>query len=246
MICSSISRSTISNMKRSHLVRSLVTRSSKRSCLRSSQHLQINTSSSSFYQPISISSRHSFSSSANPKNDQDDDLSTMPGVENDPSSIKAAFRHRLESQRQRALNGGGSNRIDKQHKKGSLTARERLDLLFDTDTFTEMDQLKVHRCQEFGMNTEENKIPGDGVVTGYGKVNGRNVFAFSQDFTVFGGSLSETHAQKIVKIMDMAMRVGAPVIGLNDSGGARIQDGVDSLAGCESFNKFCNVKFLFI
>lgn len=95
----------------------------------------------------------------------------------------------------------------------------------------EIDQLKIHRCQEFGMNTTENKIPGDGVITGYGKVNGRDVFAFSQDFTVFGGSLSETHAQKIVKVMDMAMRVGAPVIGLNDSGGARIQDGIDSLAG---------------
>jgi propionyl-CoA carboxylase beta chain len=111
--------------------------------------------------------------------------------------------------------------------------RERLSLLYDKSTFTEIDQLKIHRCQEFGMNTEENKIPGDGVITGYGKLNERDVFAFSQDFTVFGGSLSETHAQKIVKIMEMAMRVGAPVIGLNDSGGARIQDGIDSLAGCE-------------
>lgn len=127
--------------------------------------------------------------------------------------------------------GGGEKKIAKQHARGSLTARERLDLLFDAGSFAEVDQMKVHRCQEFGMDKEENKIPGDGVVTGHGTVNGRRVFAFSQDFTVFGGSLSETHAQKIVKIMDMAVRVGAPVIGLNDSGGARIQDGIDSLAG---------------
>mmetsp|Transcript_11992 Transcript_11992/g.13942 ORF Transcript_11992/g.13942 Transcript_11992/m.13942 type:complete len:571 (+) Transcript_11992:2-1714(+) len=158
------------------------------------------------------------------------------GVDTDPSTIKAKFRTHLKSQRQKSLNGGGITRIQKQHNKGSLTARERLTLLFDKNTFHEIDQLKVHRCQEFDMNKEENKIPGDGVVTGYGKVNGRTVYAFSQDFTVFGGSLSETHAQKIVKIMDMALRVGCPVIGLNDSGGARIQDGVDSLAGyCDIF-----------
>lgn len=152
-------------------------------------------------------------------------------LDSEPSVIKAAFRENLDKERQRAILGGGEDRIAKQHAKGSLTARERLSLLFDDGSFREMDQLKVHRCQEFGMDSEENKIPGDGVVTGHGTVNGRTVFAFSQDFTVFGGSLSETHAQKIVKIMDMAVRVGAPVIGLNDSGGARIQDGVDSLAG---------------
>lgn len=152
-------------------------------------------------------------------------------LESEPSSVKAAFRQNLEELRQRALLGGGSQKIAKQHARGSLTARERLDLLFDSGSFAEVDQMKVHRCQEFGMDKEENKIPGDGVVTGHGTVNGRRVFAFSQDFTVFGGSLSETHAQKIVKIMDMAVRVGAPVIGLNDSGGARIQDGIDSLAG---------------
>jgi len=156
---------------------------------------------------------------------------TTSGIASDPSSIKASFRDHLETQRERALEGGGSKRIQKQHARGSLTARERIRLLFDEGSFCEVDQLKVHRTAEFGMDSEENKIPGDGVVTGYGKVNGRTVFAFSQDFTVFGGSLSETHAQKIVKIMEQAMRVGAPFIGLNDSGGARIQDGVDSLAG---------------
>jgi propionyl-CoA carboxylase beta chain len=152
-------------------------------------------------------------------------------LDSEPPSVKANFRKTLEKERSRALSGGGEDRIAKQHAKGSLTARERLGLLFDDGSFREMDQMKVHRCQEFGMDSEENKIPGDGVVTGHGTVNGRTVFAFSQDFTVFGGSLSETHAQKIAKIMDMAVRVGAPVIGLNDSGGARIQDGVDSLAG---------------
>ena len=174
------------------------------------------------------------------KEEEQEETNMIGNSGSDPSSIKASFRKRLESQRQRALEGGGAQRIQKQHQKGSLTARERIDLLFDVGTFTELDQLKVHRCQEFGMNTPENKIPGDGVVTGHGKVNGRHVFAFSQDFTVFGGSLSETHAQKIIKIMDMALRVGAPVIGLNDSGGARIQDGVDSLAGCTfSFLNSC-------
>ncbi len=135
----------------------------------------------------------------------------------------------LEEKRAAARLGGGQKRIDAQHSKGKLTARERIDLLLDPDSFEEWDMFKEHRCTDFGM--AENKTPGDGVVTGYGTINGRLIFVFSQDFTVFGGSLSETHAEKICKIMDQAMKVGAPVIGLNDSGGARIQEGVDSLAG---------------
>ena len=134
----------------------------------------------------------------------------------------------LEEKRRKALEGGGKNRIDAQHKKGKLTARERIDLLLDKDSFEEWDMFVEHRSTDFGM--EKNKVPGDGVVTGHGLINGRQVFVFSQDFTVFGGSLSEAHANKIVKIMEKAMQVGAPVIGLNDSGGARIQEGVDSLA----------------
>ena len=136
---------------------------------------------------------------------------------------------RLEAKREAARKGGGEKRIAQQHEKGKLTARERLDLLFDRGTFEEWDMFVEHRSTDFGM--EEQKIPGDGVVTGHGLVNGRRVFAFSQDFTVFGGSLSEAHAEKICKIMDQAIRVGAPIVGLNDSGGARIQEGVASLAG---------------
>ena len=135
----------------------------------------------------------------------------------------------LESRRNRANMGGGQKRIDAQHAKGKLTARERLDLLFDANSFEEWDRFVEHRCSDFGM--ENQRVPGDGVVTGHGLVNGRTVFAFSQDFTVLGGSLSASHAMKICKIMEQAMRVGAPVIGLNDSGGARIQEGVASLAG---------------
>ena len=135
----------------------------------------------------------------------------------------------LEEKRAAARLGGGQKRIDAQHSKGKLTARERIDLLLDAGSFEEWDMFKEHRCTDFGM--ADNKTPGDGVVTGYGTINGRLVFVFSQDFTVFGGSLSETHAEKLCKIMDQAMKVGAPVIGLNDSGGARIQEGVDSLAG---------------
>ena len=142
---------------------------------------------------------------------------------------KRAFRATLKDQNEQSLLGGGQRRIDAQHAKGKLTARERISLLYDTDTFREYDKLKSHRCTEFG--SEDEKYPGDGVVAGHGKINGRTVFAFSQDFTVLGGSLSETNAQKICKVMDKAMKVGAPVIGLNDSGGARIQEGVDSLAG---------------
>ena len=136
---------------------------------------------------------------------------------------------RLEEKRRRARQGGGEKRIGSQHGKGKLTARERIELLLDPDSFEEWDMFVEHRCVDFGM--AEQSIPGDGVVTGYGTVNGRLVFVFSQDFTVFGGSLSEAHAEKICKIMDQAIKVGAPVIGLNDSGGARIQEGVASLAG---------------
>lgn len=125
--------------------------------------------------------------------------------------------------------GGGKKRIDEQHKKGKLTARERLTILLDEGSFVELDMFVKHRSHDFGL--ESQQFPGDGVVTGYGKIDGRTVFVFSQDFTVFGGSLSEAHAEKICKIMDMAMKVGAPVIGLNDSGGARIQEGVVSLGG---------------
>ncbi|MFO1431568.1 MAG: acyl-CoA carboxylase subunit beta [Candidatus Competibacteraceae bacterium] len=135
----------------------------------------------------------------------------------------------LEEKRDAARLGGGQRRIDAQHKRGKLTARERIELLLDPGTFEEWDMFVEHRCTEFGMG--DQRIPGDGVVTGYGTINGRVVFVFSQDFTVFGGSLSEAHAEKICKIMDHAMKVGAPVIGLNDSGGARIQEGVASLAG---------------
>jgi propionyl-CoA carboxylase beta chain len=135
----------------------------------------------------------------------------------------------LEEKRRRARLGGGKKRIDVQHEKGKLTARERIEVLLDADTFEEWDMFVEHRSTDFGM--EKQLTPGDGVVTGYGTINGRVVFVFSQDFTVFGGSLSEAHAEKICKIMDQAMKVGAPVIGLNDSGGARIQEGVASLAG---------------
>ena len=135
----------------------------------------------------------------------------------------------LKKRKEAALRGGGPERVAKQHEQGKLTARERLDLLLDPDTFEELDRFVTHRCTDFGM--EKQKFAGDGVVTGHGLVDGRRVFVFSQDFTVFGGSLSETYAQKICKIMDLAMKVGAPVIGLNDSGGARIQEGVVSLGG---------------
>ena len=135
----------------------------------------------------------------------------------------------LEKRREQARLGGGEKRIEAQHSKGRLTARERLTVLLDPGSFEEYDMFVEHNCADFGM--ESQKVPGDGVVTGSGTINGRLVFVFAQDFTVFGGSLSERHAQKICKVMDMAMKVGAPVIGLNDSGGARIQEGVASLAG---------------
>ncbi|MEY4624871.1 MAG: hypothetical protein RL061_396 [Pseudomonadota bacterium] len=135
----------------------------------------------------------------------------------------------LEAKREQARLGGGQKRINAQHGKGKLTARERIELLLDEGSFEEWDMFVEHRCTDFGMANES--VPGDGVVTGYGMINGRLVFVFSQDFTVFGGSLSEAHAEKICKVMDQAMKVGAPVIGLNDSGGARIQEGVASLGG---------------
>ncbi len=135
----------------------------------------------------------------------------------------------VNKKRNSALVGGGQKRIDVQHSKGKLTARERLDVLLDPDSFEEFGMLVEHRCTNFKM--EKNKIPGDGVVTGSGTINGRLVFVYSQDFTVLGGSLSETQAKKICQVMDMAAKSGAPIIGLNDSGGARIQEGVDSLGG---------------
>ncbi len=142
------------------------------------------------------------------------------------------FQEKLAELRRRheaAEAGGGQERRGRQHAEGKLSARERLDLLFDGGTFEELDKLVEHRCQDFGM--AEQRIPGDGVVTGYGRINGRLAYAFAQDFTVFGGSLSEANAGKICKIMDLAMKTGAPIVGLNDSGGARIQEGVASLAG---------------
>ncbi len=136
---------------------------------------------------------------------------------------------KLEDRRRQAAEGGGPERVARQHQKGKLSARERLDLLFDDDSFVELDRFVEHRCTDFGLDDE--KYPGDGVVTGYGRVDGRIVYSFSQDFTVFGGSLSEAHAEKIVKLLDLALKTGSPVVGLNDSGGARIQEGVASLGG---------------
>src|SRR3989442_10725320 len=135
------------------------------------------------------------------------------------------LRERLE----RAEQGGGAARVEKQHAAGKMTARERVEFLLDEDTFQEFDKLVEHRSRDFGL--EKQIYPGDGVITGHGLIDGRKVFVFAQDFTVFGGSLSETHAEKICKVMDLAMKVGAPIIGLNDSGGARIQEGVVSLGG---------------
>ncbi|WGF88637.1 acyl-CoA carboxylase subunit beta [Marinivivus vitaminiproducens] len=147
----------------------------------------------------------------------------------------------LERRREAARMGGGSKRIEAQHTRGKLTARERLELLLDAGSFEEADMFVEHRCVDFGM--ENQRIPGDGVVTGQGTINGRPVFVYSQDFTVFGGSLSETHAEKICKTMDRAVQVGAPLIGINDSGGARIQEGVASLAGyAEVFKRNCHAS----
>ena len=136
---------------------------------------------------------------------------------------------RLENMRSEALLGGGEKRIEAQHAKGKLTARERISLLLDPGTFEELGMLVTHRSTNFGL--DKQKFLGDGVVTGYGQVNGRLIYVFSQDFTVLGGSLAEAHAEKICKILDLALENGAPVVGLNDSGGARIQEGVVSLGG---------------
>uniref|UniRef100_A0A672Q1L8 Propionyl-CoA carboxylase beta chain, mitochondrial n=1 Tax=Sinocyclocheilus grahami TaxID=75366 RepID=A0A672Q1L8_SINGR len=155
-----------------------------------------------------------------------------------------SVQERIEKKRKAALTGGGQLRIAAQHKRGKLTARERLELLLDPDSFVECDMFVEHRCSDFGMEADHNKYPGDSVVTGQGRINGRLVYVFSQDFTVFGGSLSGAHAQKVCKIMDQAMMVGAPVIGLNDSGGARIQEGVESLAGYADI--FLDTSYLFI
>ena len=140
-----------------------------------------------------------------------------------------SVRERLDTLNARAELGGGEARIERQHSAGKMTARERIELLLDPGSFFEVDKLVMHQCSDFGM--ENNRTPGDGVVTGYGTIDGRKIFIFAQDFTVFGGSLSGAYASKICKVMDLAMSVGAPVIGLNDSGGARIQEGVVSLAG---------------
>ena len=135
----------------------------------------------------------------------------------------------LREYRQKIETGGGEKRIEKQHKSGKLTARERLSILFDEGTFVELDAFVKHRCTNFGM--EKLDASAEGVVTGYGQVDGRLVYAYAQDFTVIGGSLGEMHANKICKVLDNALKVGAPVVGLNDSGGARIQEGVDALSG---------------
>ncbi|HVR64052.1 MAG TPA: carboxyl transferase domain-containing protein [Polyangia bacterium] len=155
----------------------------------------------------------------------------MSGPEREPGPAPAgtAAVERLEEMERRAREAGGAERVARQHKSGRLTARERVELLCDPGSFVELDRFVTHRCTDFGM--AENKILGDGVVTGHGLVHGRPLFLFAQDFTVFGGSLSETYAAKICKVMDLAMKAGAPIIGLNDSGGARIQEGVASLAG---------------
>src|SRR5688500_4857621 len=140
----------------------------------------------------------------------------------DPKATLADLRRRAEL-------GGGEERLRRQRDAGKLTARERIDLLFDAGSFEELDAFVTHRCRDFGM--ADQVVPGDGVVCGFGRIHARLAFAFAQDFTVFGGSLSETNAAKIVKIMDLAVKMGAPIIGLNDSGGARIQEGVVSLGG---------------
>src|ERR1700761_8321942 len=146
-----------------------------------------------------------------------------------PGHPHAASLAELERRHALAEEAGGAERRERQHRAGKLSARERVELLLDPGTFEETDKFVTHRATDFGL--DKQRIPGDGFITGYGRIDGRTVFVFAQDFTVFGGSLSETNAAKIVKIMETAMRVGAPVIGLNDSGGARIQEGVRSLAG---------------
>lgn len=152
-----------------------------------------------------------------------------PTTASTPAGKAAAKLDRLDAVNAKALEGGGAARLEKQHASGKLSARERIDLLLDAGSFVEMGRFVTHRCTDFEM--ADQRFLGDGVITGYGLVEGRKVFVFAQDFTVFGGSLGAAHAQKITKVMDLAMKVGAPMIGLNDSGGARIQEGVESLAG---------------
>jgi len=160
-----------------------------------------------------------------------------------PSVAKPSLQEkRLDELHRRSAEaeaGGGAERREREHKAGKLTARERIQLLLDESTFEELDKFVRHHCTDFGMETQ--RPAGDGFVTGFGRVDGRLVYVFAQDFTVFGGSLSESNAQKICKIMDLAMRNGAPVIGLNDSGGARIQEGVTSLAGYADI--FCGTRW---
>jgi acetyl-CoA carboxylase carboxyltransferase component len=155
-----------------------------------------------------------------------EDLNTQTDQAANSTAARIARMRKLRAE---SLQGGGPRRVEQQHAKGKLTARERIDLLLDEGTFTELDAFVVHRANDFGL--DEQRILGDSVVTGFGRIDGRLMFVFSQDFTVFGGSLSLAHAEKVCKIMDMALKAGAPVIGLNDSGGARIQEGVDSLGG---------------
>src|ERR1700743_292025 len=143
--------------------------------------------------------------------------------------VRAESLEELENRNRLAEEGGGKERRERQHREGKLSVRERIDLLLDEGTFEETDKFVTHRATDFGM--ADQRVPGDGFITGHGRIHGRVVFVFAQDFTVFGGSLSESNAAKIVKIMDTALRVGAPVIGLNDSGGAGIQEGVGSLSG---------------
>src|ERR671913_2365941 len=147
----------------------------------------------------------------------------------EPTPVPPSKIERLRERLRRAAEGGGPARVERQHAAGKWTARERVEFLLDEGTFEEFDQLVVHRSRDFDL--DKQLYPGDGVVTGHGRVDGRRVFVFAQDFTVFGGSLSETHAEKICKVKDLAMKVGAPLVGLNDSGGARIQEGVVSLGG---------------
>src|SRR6266542_544650 len=171
---------------------------------------------------------HEMASSARSSERQSGDVNRRmhPDEALHASTTREKLEH-LRTLREQAQLGGGQKRIDAQHAKGKLTARERLELLLDSGSFVEIDQFVTHRATDFGLADE--RYFGDGVVTGYGRIDGRLVFAFSQDFTVFGGSLSETHGQKICKVMDLALKNGAPIIGLNDSGGARIQEGVVSL-----------------
>ena len=159
-------------------------------------------------------------------------MEELLGTENNTEVLDSYVAKRLQELEQKnefALHGSGEDKLNKQKEGNRLSARERVDVLLDPGSFVEMDRFVSHRCDNFGMR--DKKVPGDGVITGYGRINGKTVYVYSQDFTIFGGSMSRTQANKICKIMDMAMKTGAPVIGICDSGGARIQEGVESLAG---------------